>query len=52
MGCNPTSCPDCPYPYNLIVTELTRNNEGFMRYEVDCRECGEVWVELDETDSI
>lgn len=32
-----------------MVTELTKNSEGIMRYEVDCRECGEVWVELDET---
>jgi uncharacterized Zn finger protein len=49
MGCYPASCPDCPYPPNLMVTELTKNSEGIMRYEVDCRECGEVWVELDET---
>lgn len=48
MACNPTLCPDCPYPPNFSISELLKNADNIMRYEIECRECGDVWVELDD----
>jgi hypothetical protein len=51
MPCNPTICPDCSYPPNFQISELPKNSAGNVRYEIDCRDCGDVWIEEDEPDS-
>lgn len=48
MPCNPMVCPDCSYPPNFSILQLPVNSEGLIRYEVECRDCGDVWVELDD----
>lgn len=50
MGYEPTLCPDCSYPPNLIVTALSKDDfeDGRQRYDVRCRECGDYWIEIDE----
>jgi formate dehydrogenase maturation protein FdhE len=48
MACNPMICPDCSYPPNFSIVELPRDSNGLLRYEIDCRDCGDVWVEVDD----
>ena len=51
MDFNPTTCEDCRYPANFIITPLPRKtNRQF--FSVKCRDCGDSWNEsLDEDDS-
>ena len=51
MPCNPMVCPDCSYPPNFSILQLPVNSEGVIRYEIECRDCGDVWVELDDETS-
>ncbi len=48
MACNPITCPDCKYPPNLLINELLKDENGLQKYEVNCRDCGDVWVEVDD----
>jgi len=52
----PTTCSDCSYPANFVVTALPaqKNREIF---SIKCRDCGDIWeesadleVEEDESD--
>lgn len=38
-------CSECPVPMNVIVNNLTKNTDECTRLGVDCRECGEKWIE-------
>ena len=53
MAFQPTTCPDCPYPCNFILTSLPKTDfdDNKQRYDVRCRECGDYWVEIDEEDN-
>lgn len=48
-----TTCPDCSYPPNFILTNLSKEDfeDDLQRYEVRCRDCGDFWVEIDEEES-
>jgi hypothetical protein len=39
-------CPDCPVPTNFIVKPLPAKEEGCTRYGIECRECGDNWIEV------
>jgi len=38
-------CSDCPVPMNVIINNLTKKTDECTRFGVDCRECGEKWIE-------
>jgi len=43
-------CPECPYPMNVLINPLpTKDNQE--RFAVTCRECGDSWTEVFETDN-
>lgn len=50
MVCQPTSCPDCKYPPNFIITALPLEDyeDGIQRYDVRCRDCNDFWVEIED----
>ena len=48
MPCNPLVCPDCSYPPNFSILQLPITSEALIKYEIECRDCGDVWVELDD----
>lgn len=52
MGFEPTSCPDCPYPCNFIVTALTKKDyeDNKQRYDIRCRKCSDHWIEIDDNE--
>jgi hypothetical protein len=39
-------CPYCPVPPNFIVKTLPAKEEGCTRYGIECRECGDDWIEV------
>lgn len=41
-------CPDCPIPTNFIIRQGV--SEGKKCLYVDCRECGDKWIEEIEND--
>lgn len=44
MKFTPTTCPDCSYPPNFVVTELLDDNKCPF-YSIKCRDCGDIWDE-------
>ena len=52
MPFNPTLCPDCSYPPNFSYVRLPGKENGFNKIEVSCRDCDDIWVEIDVDDSL
>jgi RNase P subunit RPR2 len=51
MEFNPTTCSDCNYPPNFVVSALPkRNNRQF--FSVKCRDCGDIWEESPDLDGV
>jgi len=38
-------CSECPVPMNVIINDLTKKTDQCLRFGIECRECGEKWVE-------
>jgi len=47
MNCNPTVCPDCPYPPNFQITALPHKESSIQKYEIECRSCNDIWIEVE-----
>ena len=50
MACNPTLCPDCSYPPNFSLSNLIKREGEPQKYEIECRDCGDIWIEIDDED--
>jgi hypothetical protein len=48
MPFDPNFCPDCSYPPNFQFTRLPKTEDGKNRTEVHCRDCNEIWVEIED----
>jgi uncharacterized Zn finger protein len=44
MKFEPTTCSDCSYPPNFIVTE-TAKKVKYQCFTIKCRDCGDIWEE-------
>lgn len=42
----PDPCPDCPVPTNFIIKTLPSKEEGCLNFGIECRECGDNWIEV------
>jgi hypothetical protein len=38
-------CSECPVPMNVISNDLTKKTDPCTRIGIECRECGEKWIE-------
>lgn len=50
MKFEPTICSDCNYPPNFIVTEMPIKSNR-QCFAVKCRDCGDSWEEVLDSDS-
>lgn len=42
---NPAVCPDCSFPPNFAVVDLSKKEDAQHRFSVKCRDCGDEWSE-------
>ncbi len=45
MNFTPTTCIDCSYPPNFIITEFLEDHKCPSYYSIKCRDCGDIWDE-------
>jgi hypothetical protein len=43
---NPEPCADCPIPPDFVISALPPKEGECARYGVECRECGDKWIEI------
>lgn len=47
---NPAVCPDCSFPPNFAVVDLSKKEDAQHRFSVKCRDCGDEWSEYLDKD--
>lgn len=48
---NPAVCPDCSFPPNFAVVDLSKKEDAQHRFSVKCRDCGDEWSEYLDKDT-
>lgn len=38
-------CPDCEVPMNVIINDVTKKDDPCLKFGIECRECGDKWIE-------
>lgn len=42
---NPAVCPDCSFPPNFAIVDLSKKKDAQHKFSVKCRNCGDEWTE-------